>query len=486
VAPEGEADSKPGANKKSKGRLKGPKRAPVERPAFSAGDEVFGRVAQVTEHAIWVDVAGGKASGLYDRSQLIQVPPSVGEQFIAKVKSFSPRGGMLMLGPEMWDLTQTRAELRAALESQNAIDCWVTGVIKGGLEVDYKGVRAFAPASHVDLNVSADLAPLLGEKLPFVVAQYGKKGRDVVVSRKELIEKEYNEKRKEALETLEPDMACKAIVRNVVSWGAFVTLPEHGNIEGVIHMSEASHDRGAKLSELFKPGAEIEVKVHRIDDKGKLWLSRKGAIEDPWEKALEKWPVGSIHTCKVVRLTDFGAFIQLEPGIDGLCHISDLSFNHIDHPQEVVAEGAEMKVLIANIDSKRRKVTLHPAPPDDELDVPRMRPALYKKVDVVVMQIRDSGLAVRIVGATGRQARGFVPAMQTGTPRGADLRKSFPLGKRFEAKVIDLDQRRGEARLSIRALKQDEEKRAYKEYRKKVQKESSFGTFGDLFKKLNQ
>jgi small subunit ribosomal protein S1 len=222
----------------------------------------------------------------------------------------------------------------------------------------------------------------------------------------------------------------------------------------------------------------------KIDEKGKLWLSHKACVDDPWTSATEKWPVGSIHRCKVVRLTDFGAFIQMEPGIDGLCHVADLSFARIEHPKEVTAEGKEIDVIVAFIDHKAKKVTLHPAPPEDERDVPLIkRLQKFSKVDVVVTQIHDRGLGVRIVGMTGRYARAFIHAGQTGTPRGTDLRKPFPLGKKLQAKVIDIDNRRGgEARLSIRALKEDAEKNAYREYRKSVQREASFGTFGDLLK----
>ncbi|MBW2455325.1 MAG: S1 RNA-binding domain-containing protein, partial [Deltaproteobacteria bacterium] len=478
-----EGDPAGGEGAPSSGARRGKKHTKPERPAFNVGDDVFGRVSKLGSDAIWIDVAGGKAEGLFDRSQLIQIPPKEGEQMIATVKSVSTRGGMLLLGPDPWDTTQSRAELRAALQMETQLDFWVTGVIKGGLEVDYKGVRAFAPASHVELRPSADLTHLLGQKMQFVVTTYGKKGRDVVVSRKGALRAEHKEKRNEELGKLEPGMKCKAIVRTVLQWGAFVALPEHSDVEGVIHMSEASHNRSARLDQLFRPGAKIEVEVLRIDDKGKLWLSHKATIADPWDEAPKKYAAGTLLTGKVVRLTDFGAFIQLEPGIDGLCHVADLSFNPVAHPKEVVTEGTDMEVVVAHLDAKARKVTLHPAPPEDERDAPPIRRVqAYKLVDVVVMQIRDAGLGVRIVGATGRNARGFIPAGQTGTPRGTDLRKGFPLGKRMQVKVIDADTRRGEPRLSIRAVKQDAEKQAYRDYRKKVQREATFGTFADLLK----
>ncbi len=461
-------------------------RPPLERPAFNVGDEVFGRVANVTRDAIWIDVAGGKATAFYDRAQLVQVPPKPGETFIATVKSTSTRGGALMLGPEPWDLAQTKNELRAALESQNPIECWVTGIVKGGIEADYKGIRAFAPSSHVDLSHHPDLTMLLGEKLSFVVAQYGKGGRDVVLSRKEMLAKEHTEKRKEQLGGLTAGMRCNAVVRGVVAWGAFATLPEYGDVEGVIHMSEVSHDRGARVSSVLSPGQEIAVDVLRIDDNGKLWLSHKSTIENPWTRAAERYPAGSIHKGKVVRLADFGAFVQLEEGVDALCHVADLAFEPVEHPSKVVNEGDELEFLVVHVDAKNQKIALHPAPPESERDLPRARLAPNQIVKIEVKQIKEAGLGVRIVGATGRSSRGFVPAGQTGTQRGTDLRKTFPLGTKLDAKILEIDPRRGESRLSVRAMKDDEEKRDYRDYQKKVQREATFGTLGDLFKKLER
>ncbi len=456
---------------------------PAERPAFTVGDEVFGRVSKLTRDAVFIDVAGGKAVGLYDRAQLIQVPPLVGEQFIGKVKGISTRGGMLILGPEPFDTQQTRLELRAALETQNPIECWVTGLVKGGLEVDYGGVRAFAPASHVDLTQGGGLVQLLGEKLVFVVAHYGKKGRDVVLSRKDMLEKEYSERRQVALGKLQPGMVCKAIVRNVLAWGAFASLPEHDDVEGVIHMSEVSHDRGVRMSSVLSGGREIDVKVLGIDEKGKLWLSHKATVEDPWKTVSEKYAIGTIHRAKIARLTEFGAFIELEPGIDGLCHVADLSFEPVEHPNKVVREGDEIEVIVASVDRENHKVSLHPAPPENERGLPRPRIALNQMIKVQVKQIKEAGLGVRIIGCTGRASRAFIPAGQTGTVRGTELRKVFPIGTMLDAKVIEHDPRRGETRLSIRALKDDEEKNAYRDYRKKVAREATFGTFGDLLKK---
>ncbi|TKD07364.1 S1 RNA-binding domain-containing protein [Polyangium fumosum] len=455
-----------------------------ERPAFSVGEEVFGKVCKVTDQAIWIDIAG-KATGLFDRQELgDEEVPAEGDQFIASVQSTGVRGGMLVLCKgQPKPLDDLKTQLEAASQSGEPVFGFVTGAVKGGLEVDLGGLRAFAPASHVDLRHGADLSHLVGQRLDFVVAQYAKKGRDIVVSRKRMLEEDARRLRTEALSKVTPGSVHKGIVRKVVAWGVFVALPEAGNVEGLIHMTEASHDRSARLGDLFRPGTEIDVKIIRIDDKGKLWLSHKATTADPWDTVKEKYAVGTKHKGKIARLQPFGAFIELEPGIDGLCHTADIAFKQVEHPSEVVKVGDEIDVVVASCDPGAHKIGLHPALPSGEEEEPRQRVQQYKAVKVAVVQAVEGGLSVRVLGVTGRAARGFIPAGHTGTARGTDLRKEFPVGTKLDAKVLEVDPRRGEAKLSIRALKEDAEKQAYQSYRAGVAREAKFGTFADLMKK---
>ncbi len=463
-------------------RPRGDKGPPRERAAFSVGEEVFGRVCKVTEHAVWVDIAG-KAIGLFDKRelQLTDAPVEEGDQFIATVASSGARGGMLMLSQTMPELDKLRERLEAVQKSLEAVEGFVTGTVKGGLEVDLGGLRAFAPASHVDLKHGADLGPYVGQRLDWIVTTYAKKGRDIVVSRKRFLEEETRKHRSESLSKLTPGSIHKGIVRKVVAWGVFVALPEADNVEGLVHLTEASHDRGAKLQDLFRQGSEIEVKVLRVDDKGKLWLSRKGAVADPWDAVKEKYAVGTRHKAKVARIQPFGVFMELESGLDGLIHTADLSLKPITSPEEVVKVGEEMDVIVASCDSAGKRIGLHPALGDE--NEPKQKVVQYKNVQVEISSVVEGGLVVRVLGVTGRHARAFIPAGHTGTPRGTDLRKEFPIGNKFETKVLEVDPRRGEAKLSIRALKDDVEKQAYQQYRTNVAKEAKFGTFGDLLRK---
>jgi small subunit ribosomal protein S1 len=275
------------------------------------------------------------------------------------------------------------------------------------------------------------------------------------------------------------------VVRKVVAWGVFIALPDAGGIEGLVHMTEASHDRGARLNDIFKQGAEIEVKVLRIDEKGKLWLSRKAVVADPWDAVKEKYTPGSRHKGKVARLQPFGAFIELESGIDGLIHSADLSMKRIEHPEEVVKVGEELEVVVASVDPRQHRIALHPAPTGEAANEEPQRIQVQKMVKVVVVAVEAGGLVVRVLGATGRNARGFVSAAATGTPRGTELRKLFPVGKQLDVKITEHDPRRGELKLSIKALNEENERNAYQQYRAQVKREAKFGTLADLLAKRN-
>lgn len=474
--------------KKAKRKKKGAKPkegAPgYERPAFRIGEEVFGMVTSVTDDAIMVDLSG-KALAIFDRHELAEddLVPAVEDRFVARVHGDGSRGGLVVLTRKPLREEEAKPKVEEAHKEGTTLFGLVTGTVKGGVEVDIGGLRAFGPASHMDLRLGADLAHLIGQRLEFKVAQYGKRGRDVVVSRKEFLEKEALEQRQTALEKVEIGATVKGIVRTILPYGVFVALPSADDIEGLIHMSEASHERGKRLHELFKVGQEIDIKILKVDEKGKLWLSHKATIPDPWAEIREKYAVGTRHKGKVARLQPFGAFIELEPGVDGLVHTSDLSFKPIEHPKDLVSEGDEIEIVIAGLDDGGRKIRLHPAPPPEEADEPRQRVAPNRAIKVAVVSAENAGLIVRVLGATGRQARGFIPAGHTGTARGTDLRKAFPVGTKLDVKVLEIDSRRGEPRLSIRALKEDTEKAAYNEYRASVAKAAKFGTLGDLLKK---
>jgi small subunit ribosomal protein S1 len=272
-------------------------------------------------------------------------------------------------------------------------------------------------------------------------------------------------------------------VRSVVQFGAFIDL---GGVEGLVPLGEMSHNRNEGPSDVFKPGAEVDVKILKIDDRGKVWLSRKAAQPDPWMESAKKFAVGTRHPGKVVRIQPFGAFIELEPGIDGLLHVADISFKRVEKPEDVVKVGDTIEVQVHHVDAHAHRIALHPAPQGEQANEAPQRVQLHKPVKVVVVTPEAGGLLVRILGVTGRGARGYITAAATGTPRGTELRKMFPVGKELEAKVLEMDPKRSETRLSIKALTDESERSAYQQYRQQLSRDAKF-TFADLIaRKVNR
>jgi small subunit ribosomal protein S1 len=479
------SDGAPAASKEGGGdHAKAKAHRASDRAPFHVGEEVFGKVTAVLETAVMIDLSG-KALAIFDRSEMEadDLVPTIGDRFVARVHNDGIRGGLVVLTRKPLREEEVKPKVEQAHKDGTLVSGLVTGVIKGGIEVDIYGLRAFAPASGMDLHPqNANFASLVGQRMEFKVVQYEKGGRDVVVTRRPMLEAEAHERRKHALTLLQEGQVMQGVVRTVVEWGAFVALPEAENLEGLVHVTEASHDPRTPLNEILKPGEKLEVKIIKIDEKGKIWLSRKALVTDPWGEARQKFARGSRHTGKVTRLEKFGAFVELEPGIEGLLHVADLSFDRIEHPNLLLKEGQDLDVVVAAFDLRTKKVSLHPAPPADRPEEPFQRIERNALIKVEVVKADAPGLIVRVLGVTGRQARGFIPAGQTGTQRGTDLRKHFKAGKVLDTKVLDVDPRTGEPKLSIRGYAEEEERRAHKEYRQKLKAEGGFGTLGDLLK----
>ncbi len=403
----------------------------------------------------------------------------VGADFIGVVHSDGARGGLVVLTHHPKRLEKAKPLIEKAFKEKTTLLGLVTGVIKGGIEVDVDGLRAFAPGSHVDLRLGTDLSHLVAKRLPFYVTEYAKRGRDVVLSRRAILEEESRKARTEALGKLKVGEELDGVVRSVVPFGAFVDV---GGIEGLVPLQEMSHNRADGPNDVFKVGEPTRVVVTKIDDKGKIWLSHKATIPDPWQKVAQKYAVGTRHSGKIVRLQPFGAFIELESGVDGLLHTQDLSIKRIETPEEVVKVGDALDVVVAHVDPSNHKIALHPALQGASVDEAPQKVAPYKPVKAEVVMIESGGLVVRILGVTGRNARGYVTASGTGTPRGTELRKAFKVGQQVDGKVIEMDPRRGEVKLSIKALSEDQERNAYQQYRQQLKAEARV-TFGDLLAK---
>src|SRR5205085_311058 len=229
--------------------------------------------------------------------------------------------------------------------------------IKGGVVVDLMGVDAFLPGSQIALRRVPNIDELLGQSFEFKIIKLNKRRRNIVVSRRVLLEAERKTKRDVLMKELQVGQVRKGIVKNITDFGAFIDL---GGVDGLLHITDMSWGRISHPSELVAIGAELEVKVLDIDwTRERISLGLKQLQSYPWKDVADKYPVGTRISGKVRNLTSFGAFVEIEPGIDGLIHISDMSWTkRVQHPSEVVKKGDTVDVVILNIDSENKRISL--------------------------------------------------------------------------------------------------------------------------------
>jgi len=338
----------------------------------------------------------------------------------------------------------------------------------------------------------------IGKKLEFTIPASKGSSKDLIISRRSILEKEHRKKVKEFLRSLKQGQKCKGIVTQVREYGLFVDI---GGVEGLVHQSELSFAFGAKPQDVAQLGDEIEVQVIKISTPGDLKkeakrdrttrvdLSIKALLPDPWEIHADAVSEGSVQQGKVIRTTDFGAFVELAPSVEGLLHISELG-RDLKHANQVLKEGEEVYVVVERADRKTRRISLSKLSDSaiedykqGRLVEPGERPQSLQpgaRVKVKVDAFETRGLIVRVIGAAGKRGRGYIPNNETGTERGTDLRKKFPTATELEVKIIGIE-RDGSLKCSIKAVAIDDERRAIKEYRREASKQG-FGTFGDLLK----
>jgi 4-hydroxy-3-methylbut-2-enyl diphosphate reductase len=333
----------------------------VEVKAVHPGDIITGIVVYVGLDEVMVDI-GAKSEGVIPIRELscyeVNSPQDVvktGDEIEVYVLTSEDNEGRLILSKEKADAEKAWLKLEEAMNTGEPVEGIVRDVVKGGLLVDV-GVRAFLPASLVERGYVEDLSKYLGQNISTRVIEMNRGRKKVILSRKALMEEEYDRLRQEMLESLEEGQVIKGIVRRLTQFGTFVDI---GGVDGLLHISEMSWHRISHPSEVVKVSDEIEVKVLRIDrEKEKISLGLKQVLPNPWDNVEKSYPVDSVIRAKVVRLAPFGAFLQLEPGVEGLVHISHLADRHIAKPDEVVTEGEEVSVKVLSIDTAEKRIRL--------------------------------------------------------------------------------------------------------------------------------
>jgi small subunit ribosomal protein S1 len=350
-----------------------------------------GRIVSIDKDDVLVDL-GGKDQGVASLAQF-EEEPVVGQEVEFQVQGFEERDGLLILARKGAAAERVNWE---TLEIGQVVEGMVTGVNKGGLELDIKGMRAFMPAGQVEIFHVPDLSQFLNQKLTAEVMQFDRHARNIVLSRRNLLEQQREEAKKKLLEDLDVNQIRRGVVRNVLDFGAFVDL---GGVEGLLHVSEMSFRRVKNAAELVKAGDVLDVKIIRFDrETGKLSLSLKQARGvDPWQDAGAKYSVGTRLTGRVTKLETFGAFIEVEEGIEGLLPLSEISHRRIKYPAEVMKEGDTLALVVISSDPAARRLafSLKQAGPDPWANI-QERYATDMLVSGVISRIAEFGAFVEL------------------------------------------------------------------------------------------
>lgn len=441
------------------------------------GDRVTTKLFRVGKDDCFFDLGPGQ-DGVVSRGELVdengEMTVAVGDElelFVVKVGSTVVLSRRLGSGVDIIGLEQ-------AHHSRIPVEGKVTGVNKGGFDVDIGGARAFCRMGHMDLQHVDDPQAFVGQRLHFVIVEMKDGGKNLVVSRKVLLEEERKKSASKLLEELAVGDVRTGTVTRILEFGAFVDL---GGLDGLIPLAELSWGHVKSAEEVVSVGDQVAVEVRRIEDDPKrkgekrIGLSLRTSDNDPWATHASALVPGATLSGKVQRLEPFGAFIELMGGVVGLAHISELSQSRVRHPSDVVSIGDAVTVRVLEVDTERRRLGLSLR---EKLE-PGSLPSRGTRTEGTVTRVENYGVFVEL--SDGGTA--LVPAAETGTAQGTDLRRALPVGTKLDVMITEVDDK-GRIRASHTALERADERAALESYQQEsAPSGSGFGTFGDLFKK---
>jgi small subunit ribosomal protein S1 len=331
------------------------------RDDIREGEIVSGTVLRVGKDNVVVDI-GYKSEGVIPIAEFAgptgELTVQPGDKVDVLIESREDENGLVLLSKEKADKMKVWDEISAACERDEIIEGTISARVKGGLSVTIKGgVKAFLPGSQVDLRPIRNLDKLIGQTFQFKVIKFNKKRGNIVLSRRVLLEKERDEMKARTLETLQEGMTVKGVIKNITEYGAFVDL---GGIDGLLHITDMSWGRVQHPSEVFNVGDEVTVKVLKYNaETERVSLGLKQTMEDPWNYAEERYPQGKKVHGKVVSITDYGAFVELEPGVEGLVHVSEMSWTkRVKHPKNILNTGDEIECQVLEVDARSKRISL--------------------------------------------------------------------------------------------------------------------------------
>ncbi|HUF28368.1 MAG TPA: 30S ribosomal protein S1 [Gemmatimonadaceae bacterium] len=325
--------------------------------SIDEGEIVKSRVLEIRENMVVLDI-GFKSEGTVPLEEFKDHPDlKPGDEVEVLLEHLEDAEGSVVLSKKKADFMRVWERIRVAYESDQPVDGTLVKKIKGGVVVDLMGVDAFLPGSQIALRRVPNIDELLGQKYEFKIIKLNKRRRNIVVSRRVILEAERAGKREKLMKELQKDQVRKGVVKNITDFGAFIDL---GGVDGLLHITDMSWGRISHPSEMVQIGQELEVKVLDIDwERERISLGLKQLQSYPWKDVAEKYPVGTRVTGKVVSITNYGAFIELEPGIEGLVHISEMSWTrNVRHPSKLVSIGETIEAVVLKVDPNEEKISL--------------------------------------------------------------------------------------------------------------------------------
>src|SRR6266513_2602182 len=413
---------------------------------FAAGEIVKGTIIEVRPKEVLVDI-GYKSEGSVPASEFEDIKTvRVGDAIDVLIEKLEDKEGMVILSKEKAEFKKNWDKILNICREGGTVSGKVRAVVKGGLIVNI-GVEAFLPASQIDITPPRNLNGFVGNTYEFKVVKINQERQNIVLSRRELIEQERNERRAKLLSEMTPGDIRKGTVKNITDFGAFIDL---NGLDGLLHITDMSWGRIGHPSEILKVGQEIDVVVLDINrEKQKISLGVRQLEANPWEKALEKFPPGTRVKGKIRNLTSYGAFIELEEGLDGMIHVSDISWTRkINHPSEVLRKGDEVEAVVLEVDKSNQRIAVGikqlTQDPWENID------RLYKVGDLVTGNVSKLASFGAFIGLQ-HEIDGLVHISQISEDRVDKIKNVLKVGQEVTARVIKIDKADRRIGLSIKA-----------------------------------
>ena len=399
--------------------------------------------------------AGLKSEGVIPAEQFFEdgtLTVAIGDTVEVALDSLEDGYGETQLSRERAKRIKAWEVLQEAFEQEEIVKGMISGKVKGGFTVDIESIRAFLPGTLVDVRPVRDVTYLEGKELEFKVIKLDRKRNNVVVSRRAVVEQEYSEEREKLLESLQEGVTIKGIVKNLTDYGAFIDL---GGIDGLLHITDMAWKRVKHPSEIVNVGDEIDVKVLKFDrERNRVSLGLKQLGADPWSDIARRYPVNTRLFGKVTNIADYGCFVEIEEGVEGLVHMSEMDWTNKNiHPSKVVSQGEECEVMVLDIDEERRRISLGmkqcKSNPWEEFG------ALFKKGDRLngkIKSITDFGIFVGLEG--GIDGLVHLSDISWNTP-GEEAVRDFKKGDEVDTVVLAIDPERERISLGIKQLDKD-------------------------------